>query len=477
MSEKTRYWDDFLNPVLVKEMRQFFHNKFFLSLVGGLLGIQMLMLFIFNLTYSEWKDSSEAGMTFIIIDTVTMYLCVISAAVIKPMYNFIAERSSKELDFSNITLLTPWQIIGGKLASSLVIWGLIAALCLPFMVMAYFFRNVSLQEIVLIFGAGVMPALVLIQGALFCGTMGTKWMMALLVYFAAQAVAPAVIYSLSTFFFNGNAENWTFFWIFQCGWLMLFTLLLAATITMVTPPFSNRMLPLRILLSLLLILVLGALPFAVSLPEDVRILMDFIALGVVGSFALLAVCDRDEPGGRVLAHIPRNKAGKLFHYLFSSNRRGGIVLALLVLVIFGAETVILGFDGSRSILPIAFGIAGFIFFYCEVAILIHRYLKQVPPWIIAFIVAIALGILPLVCAANSNIELSDIITSPFCLLQDGRLSITDYNVWIAPAAAGLLGIIFVADMCTDFKNYKAPEFKSPACGEKVSASAEEKEPL
>ena len=129
MNGKLKYWDDFLNPVLVKEMRQFFHNKVFLTLVAGLLGLQLLMLFIFNLTFSQWKDSGEAGTVFVVIDTILMYLCILVAAVWNPMQQFAMERSSKELDFSNITLLTPWQIISGKLASSLVVSGLIASLC------------------------------------------------------------------------------------------------------------------------------------------------------------------------------------------------------------------------------------------------------------------------------------------------------------------------------------------------------------
>ena len=210
MNGKLKYYDDFLNPVLVKEIRQFFHNKLFLSIVAGLLGVQLVVLLIFSLSFSEWKDGSEAGKIFIVIETILMYVCVLSTSIWGAMQRFTQERSSKELDFTNITLLTPWQIIAGKLASSLVIWALIAALCLPFMTVAYFFRNVSFQDILLIFGSGIVPALILIQGALLCGAFDKKWLYGVFVYFGFQVIVPMAIFSIAPFLdgIGRNATAW-----------------------------------------------------------------------------------------------------------------------------------------------------------------------------------------------------------------------------------------------------------------------------
>lgn len=455
MNGKLKYWDDFLNPVLVKEVRQFFHNKVFLTLVAGLLGLQLLMLFIFNLTFSQWRDSGEAGTVFVVIDTILMYLCVLVTAVWNPMQQFAMERSSKELDFSNITLLTPWQIISGKLASSLVMWGLIAVLCLPFMTVAYFFRNVTLGEILLIFGAGIMPTLVLIQGALFCGTVGKKWVFGLFIYFGCQVIAPGTFIGLIPLLEkHGGAV--TVFWSFQLGWGLLFALLLAATVAMVTPPFANKMLPLRILLALCLLPVLLLLPFAEKLPEIANVLVCYTAAGIVGAFAYLAACDRDEPGERVLAQVPANPVGRLLHSLFSSNRRGGMVLALIMLLILGAVTLLLGLDGKRSVLPIAFGMAGYAVIYAELAIGINRRIPALPGWAALPVVAFVVGVLPLMAAANSDISISEIIISPASLLEGGKRAALAPAIWIAPMTAWLIGIIFVVDMIVHYKYYKAP---------------------
>ena len=88
---------DWLNPVLVKEVRQFFHNKFFFSLVGILLGVQLLLMFIFNLSFEEWKGGDSAGRIFITIDTVLMYLCVFLTAGWGAMQRFYVERASKDV--------------------------------------------------------------------------------------------------------------------------------------------------------------------------------------------------------------------------------------------------------------------------------------------------------------------------------------------------------------------------------------------
>ncbi|MBO5792059.1 MAG: hypothetical protein J6S54_06250 [Lentisphaeria bacterium] len=461
MNDKKKYWDDFLNPVLVKEMRQFFHNRLLLSLAGGLLGVQLLVLFVFNLTFSEWKEFSEAGTVFIVIDTALMYLCVLAVAVWDPMNRFIAERSSKELDFSNITLLSPWQIVGGKLASALVIWGLIASLCLPFMTVAYFFRNVTLKDILLIFGAGVMPALVLIQAALFCGSLGKKWVQALFVYFVLQVIGPLTIVSLAPMLDHRNF-GFINFCIFQGGWLMLFAMLLAATIAMITPPFSNRMMPLRILLCILLVPLLITAFFMETFHREPQYLILFMIMGATAFSGFLAVCDRDEPGGRVLAQVPRNPAGRFLHYLFSSNRCGGVVFSLILLLIFALVSVLLAARMKEAMALITFSIAAYIICYCEIAIILNRKVPSMPGWGWLLVVSFALGVIPMVAAANSDIKVSQIWISPCSLLGNGRYhhTVTDPAIWAAPLAAWGIGLLFVIEMFRKYKNYKAPEKKS-----------------
>ena len=74
MKTKTDNWSDLLNPVFIKEMRQFFHNKLFLSVTVVLLVVQLLLVSCFNSVFRE--ADSLAAKVFITVDTWVMYLCV-----------------------------------------------------------------------------------------------------------------------------------------------------------------------------------------------------------------------------------------------------------------------------------------------------------------------------------------------------------------------------------------------------------------
>lgn len=449
---------DWLNPVLVKEVRQFFHNKFFFSLVGILLGVQLLLMFIFNLSFEEWKGGDSAGRIFISIDTVLMYLCVFLTAGWGAMQRFYVERASKELDFSNITLLTPLQIVGGKLASSLVIWLLIGALCLPFMAVAYFFRNITPGQIFMIFASGIMPMLVLIQAALLCGALGKKWAYAAFVYFCFQVVPLMVGVSVASLF-ESNAK-WEIFWLMQGGEAILFMILFAAATALITPPFANRMFVLRLLLVIAVIPVWCFVPFLNTFNKEVQVALCFFPIAIFGILGLLNSCDRDDPGGRVLARVPRNIVGRVLHYLLSSNRTGGVVLGIVFLAVSCIEMLVINAftSESQSLNMIALGIGGFALLYSEIAILLNRHVPEIPGWGWLTIVFLLLGVVSLIAAFDPKIDLYDVYPSVFSLFNaTGSPEIMDHHFWIAPCGALLAGIPFIAQMCLTFKQYRAPE--------------------
>ena len=127
-----------------------------------------------------------------------------------------------------------------------------------------------------------------------------------------------------------------------------------------------------------------------------------------------------------------------------------------MLLFFGAITLLLGFDGKRMILPMAFATAGYIFVYAEIAIWINRRIPSLPGWAALPAVAFTLGVLPLIAATNIDIRVSEIIISPVSLFENMH-SALDPAVWLAPMTAWLLGIFFVVDMISHYKYYKAPD--------------------
>lgn len=458
MKKSPSFNSDRFNPVLIKEVRQFFHNKFFLSLAGILLGGQLLLIFIYNLSFEDWKKGDLAGTTFIVIDSVFMYLCVFLTAACSAMLRFTDERASKELDFCNITLLTPMQIVGGKLASSLVIWLLIAALCLPFMTVAYFFRNITPMQIILIFAAGILPMLVTIQAALFCGALGKKWAHAVFVLFCCQVIPLMVAVAVSTVF--ERKARLDIFWLVQGGEAIMFLLLFAATTALITPPFANRMFVLRLLLVITLIPVWAVIPCLNTFNLEVQMVLCCFPIGIFSMLALLNSCDRDTPGARVLAGVPKNLTGRVWHYLLSSNRTGGVVLGLILLAVSLGEMLIMSSREDQSHIMFSLGVGGYALFYSEIAILLHRRFPQLPGWGWLTVVFLLLGVVTITAAFDPAIKAVDIYTSVFSLLGiEGMPKIMDHHFWVAPCGALLAGIPFIVEMFRNFKDYRTPEIK------------------
>ena len=449
MNERTHNLSDLLNPVFVKEMRQFFHNKLFLSNITLLLVGQLLLIALFLPAFRDGDTS--AGNIFIRIDTAIMYLAVFITAAYGSMERFMTERSSRELDITNITLLSPWQIIGGKLAGALTIWLLNAALCLPFMIGVCVFCNLPLTTIFTISAPWIVPMLIMIQAALFCGATGKKWMYGVYLYFVFQVAMPI---GFTQFKKTASSEV---IWLLHGGGGLLFLFLFAAATAMITPALANRMFPLRLLLAIIALPILGILPFLNTLDSKMQMLICAIAMSVVSGFSLLAACDRDDPGKRVLARVPANPVLKLLHFMLSSNRCGGILLALLILGIFGAEMFLISFHDARSLGIVAFGVSGYALFYSGIGILINRKFPSYSGWGGMLSAAVILGLLPLLLAAGSSVSLSDIVTSPVVLFSAGDLSIRNLTFWIAPAASWLMGIHFIAEAFRKWRSYCRPE--------------------
>ena len=127
-------WSDRVNPVLIKEIRQHFHNFGILSVMGALLAGELVLLAVMQYRASDFRgsftDSGSIMFGFLVGGMVlaAYFICSMGA-----MIRFTTERRNRELDFSFQTTLSPNRIVWGKLAGTLVMTVFIFALCLPFM--------------------------------------------------------------------------------------------------------------------------------------------------------------------------------------------------------------------------------------------------------------------------------------------------------------------------------------------------------
>ena len=444
---------DRINPVMLKEIRQSFHNRLFLSLTAGLLGVQFIVLLFFMMLRKEWENGSDGGKILLSIDSVLMYLCIFAVSAYGAMERFTTERSSEDLDFSLLTLLTPWQIVMGKLGSSLVSGVLIVSLCLPFMTVAYFFRNVTLQEIAKIFLTGMIPAITVIQAALFCGSLGKKCGHPLFIVFCFQAVFPLCI-ALTVV----NSPANIIFWLLQVGTLLLWAILFAATTAVITPPFANRMLPVRLLLFIAALVVFGFIPFMSKQPQDAGVFFSAIPLGIYAVLGLLVLCDREIPGARVMAEIPKNPVGRIFHFLLSSNRTGGMAGLFLLLLLFAGVMFSTHLCGIRkSLVMIAFSFCCYGVFYTGIALWINRLIPKVPGVVVLILTAVILGLLPALWTTGGAISSEDVFFSPLWIMESSGIPlINDREFWFPLLLAAVPGVYFLAEGAVKLRKYRPP---------------------
>jgi len=161
------------NPVLVKDLRGRMRGpRAFLLLTGylALLGLVALLL------YAALADSSGTDLNagqqigkqmFIVIAVVALIeVCVITPALTAG--SIVGEKERQTYDLLVCSLLSPWQIVWGKLASALAFALLMILAVVPLMSLAFLFGGVTLAE--------VLIALIgLVMTALLYSTVGLFW--------------------------------------------------------------------------------------------------------------------------------------------------------------------------------------------------------------------------------------------------------------------------------------------------------------
>ena len=175
------------NPVLVKELRGRMRG----ARAFVLLTIYLLILSgVTLLFYAAIADVSAADLNsgrtigksmFLLIGAVALIeVCIITPALTAG--SIAGEKERQSYDLLIASLLSPWQIIWGKLAAALSFALLLIVSIVPMMSLAFLFGGVSLAE-VLVALAG------LVATALFYASIGVFWSAALRTTLGANSMS------------------------------------------------------------------------------------------------------------------------------------------------------------------------------------------------------------------------------------------------------------------------------------------------
>lgn len=146
-------WD---NPVVIKEMRLKMRGgrPFFMLIIYSLVMIAISALMISSMTNNLANDFSMGGslgtIIFVVLSTFQMLIIIF---IIPGLTAGSISREKEQQTFNILltTALSPWEIISGKLVSSIAYMLLMFIVTLPIMSMVFFFGGISPVDLIKVF--------------------------------------------------------------------------------------------------------------------------------------------------------------------------------------------------------------------------------------------------------------------------------------------------------------------------------------
>ena len=234
-----------LNPVFIKEMRQYFQNRRMLLLMGALLLGEFVLTLFFSSAMSLNNQDATSGVIFFLLIIcggciLSVFICAIGAE-----QRFAEERSDRELNYAMLTTLRPASIIWGKLEGALVMLLCIFSMLLPFLTAAYLMRGLSVASLLLTLY--ILPVLLLTTLAgIFAGTFGLKWL-SILYFIGLLNFAIGVVpfgFAIADELIDGGAldlELWVYLLVEYEAAFLIGALFFLLSVAVISPPKSNRM--------------------------------------------------------------------------------------------------------------------------------------------------------------------------------------------------------------------------------------------
>lgn len=480
-----------VNPVFIKEMRQYFQNRRMIIFMGVLLLVQFICtLFFSSAMQFDAYDSSGVGFFLLIILAGSVLSVIICAA--GAQQRFAEERSDKELNYSMLTTLRPSSIIWGKLEGAMVMILCIFSLLLPFLTAAYFMRGLSAAS--LLFTLCIFPVLMIYTLAgIFAGAFGNKWITGIFFFALACSTVFLLVASIEIIddlMSRGGLDS--DFWIavlveYEIAFL-LGVLLFLLSLAVISPPKSNRFCPVKVyLFAMPAIAFLLILPYYIAFrntgfTRDVYFVIEFIFCACAAvAMTLIAVCEPPMDSLRVYMKCPRGSLGRFVHFLFSSGFAGTL---LLVLPVLAAPIATLPFsklsNSERSTICGIMAIPVSFLSYALLSLLLSRIVKlRIPALAWMIILEIAgnlLGWIPLTLweGLDFGSRFGGSIPMPlrvscmevshlYCFVEAFESSRTSWHCYYALAAsvavAGVLLLAMSPFLFKTFRQHRRPDIE------------------
>ena len=312
------YAGDWLNPILVKETRQAlksfqFTTTFVLVLaycwvvtIGGLAYIGPSIFY------------SASGGILLAWYYAALALALVVVVPFSAFRSLASEREDNTYELLSITALRPWQIISGKLGSSIVQMGVYFSAITPCFAFTYLLRGVDLPTITVLMVYTFFGSLGLSMIGVLLATLSEQrfaqvfvmvaFLAALLLICFYSVIGGYMVIEYSYALFGGS-EFWIFSWAMATAYVTTFALMFFAAAGMISFNTENRSTPLRICMLVQQAAWIGWMAYAWIVEE-----YDLAAILVMAMMAAIYWCamgtmltgEREGMSQRVMRRLPNS---------------------------------------------------------------------------------------------------------------------------------------------------------------------------
>lgn len=371
------------NPIFLKEIRQSLRSK---VLIGG------LMLYLFGLvcitgliiasavnTHSFNLLTAKIGSSLAASVGCCLFLLNLLIALLFHL-RMDQERQQAQTELYLLSAISPGRIIRGKLLAGTFLLLEYYSLALPFLLGSYLFRGVDIGTLLIMIICGLLLGTLLISGLLTLALLPfLKFIRGLLILFSVFflfSLLPALSYMLyrrsvgSAIF---SSSFWQGMGLIFLGWLTAIGLCYTISVALLSPLFSNRMFPTRILL-FIAAMVWGGIGVLAHFDQDAMVAWGVIVVLLAAFLVGIGISEPDAWSLRIRRRIPRFR---LLAFPFFSGAPNALAWMPLLVILTG----IILFSSSCSLTPTCgvVLIGGYFFAYSLLANWVRRRFFQDKP--------------------------------------------------------------------------------------------------
>lgn len=281
--------NDFLNPMVIKELRQGLKSRIFLGSFLGLQGLMVLSMFI----YLSVTNASNGSGDMEVADAFFWSMLALTLLVSIPYRSFQAlhdEVKGNTLEMLFLTRMNSWNIAFGKWCALVLQIFLLVSAVFPYLVLRYFLGSIDIIGNILILLAMVLASMLLSAVGVGLSAWTSKIMRGLVMLgaliFGFQMVAGFfAMYAFSGGGFSSGPElaEWVLI-LLVIGVVMVFCVEYGAS--QIAPPAENHAVRKRLLALVLSLVLVG---YAVFIDEGAEPV--FVCMMMLIPVAVDALCE------------------------------------------------------------------------------------------------------------------------------------------------------------------------------------------